>query len=82
LFASVDLTANVYVPEADGVPDKMPVDGARLRPVGNDPLFSVYVYALVPPLDENVTLVYAVPTVPLPGVVDGVTVIVGQLKAT
>jgi hypothetical protein len=46
---SVDITVNVEMPAAVGVPDTVPPE-LRLKPAGRPPLSRLYVYGPVPPL--------------------------------
>jgi hypothetical protein len=53
---SVARTVNVYAPDAVGVPDSTPVVGAKLKPVGSEPVCTVKVYEPFAPLAVNVVL--------------------------
>ncbi len=56
-------TAKVYEPATVGVPERTPADES-VRPVGNEPLATLYVGVGVP-LATKVYKVYVVPTTPL-----------------
>jgi len=60
---SVTVAVNLDVPFAVGVPEIMPVAGARVNPAGNVPAVIDQVYDGVPPL-AVIGFEYAVPTVP------------------
>jgi hypothetical protein len=62
-LVSVAVTPIVKLPLAVGVPERMPVFAARLRPAGSCPEVMVQVYGDVPPLAPRVT-VYGAATVP------------------
>lgn len=51
---SVNLTLNLYIPVALGVPEICPVDASRLKPVGKDPAPALQVYGVLPPLAASV----------------------------
>ena len=46
-----------------GVPEMTPVDEARLKPVGSEPLRTLHVYGVTPPVAASVCE-YGEPTVP------------------
>ncbi len=46
---SVTLTVNDELPGAVGLPERVPVEPARLRPAGRDPALTVQVYGGTPP---------------------------------
>lgn len=63
LLASVTLMVKVEVPDAVGVPVIAPDDAFKVRPAGREPVLTLHVYGVVPPVACTVAE-YAVPTVP------------------
>ena len=56
LFASVTCTVKLETPVFVGVPEIVPVDEAKVRPVGSDPEERLKVYGAVPPVTVMVPL--------------------------
>lgn len=60
---SVTFTVKLNVPDAVGVPEIVPVEAVKLRPVARVPELMLQLYGVVPPEAASVAL-YAVPCVP------------------